>query len=156
MASPTSVLSKTLQSITLTKIRELTSRRSSYETRKRNYLDKANAATDQRDRLECLLEAFKELYPGATKDRSISNIERWLTQSRYDASIPASKLAGFDQQLRGKLDIQSRKLDMAHLYAQLLTGMSPHCRDPLTRPDIPMNRVDGSARYRSLGKSPHR
>lgn len=124
MASPTSVLSKTLQSITLTKIRELESRRNSYETRKRTFLDKANASTDQRDRLASLIEAFKELYPGAAKDGALANTERWLTQSRYDASIPASKLASFDQQLRAKLDIQSRKLDMAHLYSRLLTGTS--------------------------------
>ncbi|KAK0705188.1 hypothetical protein B0H67DRAFT_374063 [Lasiosphaeris hirsuta] len=121
MATPTSVLSKTLQSITLTKIRELESRRNSYETRKRNYLNKADAAADQRDRLECLLEAFKELSPGAAKDGSLTNIERWLTQSRYDASVPTSKLASFDGRLRTKLDIQSRKLDMAHLYSRLLT-----------------------------------
>lgn len=126
MASPTSVLSKTLQSITLTKIRELESRRNSYETRKRSFFDKANASTDQRDRLASLIEAFKELYPGAAKDGALANnTERWLTQSRYDASIPVSKLASFDQQIRAKLDIQSRKLDMAHLYSRLLTGTSP-------------------------------
>jgi hypothetical protein len=125
MASPTSVLSKTLQSITLTKIKELESRRNSYEARKRDFLDKANAAADQRDRLAYLLDAFKELYPGAAKDRSLANIERWLVQSRYDASIPVSKLASFDEQLRSKLDIQSRKLDMAHLYSRLLTGALP-------------------------------
>lgn len=124
MASPTSVLSKTLQGITLTKIRELESRRNSYETRKRSFLDKANASTDKRDRLASLIEAFKELYPGAAKDGALANTERWLTQSRYDASIPASKLASFDQQIRAKLDIQSRKLDMAHLYSRLLTGTS--------------------------------
>ena len=123
MASPASVLSKTLQSITLTKIRELESRRDSYETRKRDYLDKAEAATDQRDRLAYLLDAFKELYPAAAKDTSLANIERWLAQSRYDTSIPMSKLASFDRQLRAKLDIQSRKLDIAHLYSRLLTGM---------------------------------
>ncbi|KAK3343961.1 hypothetical protein B0T25DRAFT_522006 [Lasiosphaeria hispida] len=121
MATPTSVLSKTLQSITLTKIRELESRRNSYETRKRNYLNKADTAADQRDRLECLLEAFKELSPAAAKDGSLTNIERWLTQSRYDASVPTSKLASFDGRLRTKMDIQSRKLDMAHLYSRLLT-----------------------------------
>jgi len=124
MASPTSVLSKTLQSITLSKIRELESRRNSYETRKRSFLDKANASTDQRDRLASLIEAFKELYPGAARDGALANTERWLTQSRYDSSIPASRLASFDQQIRAKLDIQSRKLDMAHLYSRLLTGMS--------------------------------
>ncbi|KAK4455574.1 hypothetical protein QBC34DRAFT_445137 [Podospora aff. communis PSN243] len=132
MASPTSLLSKTLHSITLTKIRELESRRKSYETRKREFLDKANAQTDPRDCLACLLDAFKELYPSASKDHSLSNIERWLAQSRYDAAIPASKLVSFGDHLRGKLDIQSRKLDMADLYSRLLTEwMDQPATDPL-------------------------
>jgi hypothetical protein len=123
MASPKSVLSKTLQSITLSKIRELESRHKSYETRKREYLAKADAAADERDRLACLLEAVRELSPTASKDAGLNNLQRWLDQSRYDASIPISKLVSFNHQLRAKLDIQSRKLDMAHLYSRLLTGM---------------------------------
>jgi hypothetical protein len=123
MASPKSVLSKTLQSITLSKICELESRHKSYETRKREYLAKADATGDERDRLACLLEAVRELSPTASKDASLNNLQRWLDQSRYDASIPISKLVSFNHQLRAKLDIQSRKLDMAHLYSRLLTGM---------------------------------
>ncbi|KAH6847993.1 hypothetical protein B0I37DRAFT_309519 [Chaetomium sp. MPI-CAGE-AT-0009] len=121
MASPTSVLSKTLQSITLSKIRELDSRHKSYEDRKRSFLAEADAAVDNRDRLACLLNAVKELSPAATKDASLDNIQRWLDQSRYDASIPMSKLDSFSRQLRARLDIQSRKLDTAHLYSRLLT-----------------------------------
>ncbi|KAK4119982.1 hypothetical protein N657DRAFT_649554 [Parathielavia appendiculata] len=121
MASPKSVLSKTLQSITLSKIRELESRHKTYEARKREYLAKVDAAADERDRLACLIDALRELSPAATKDVSLSNLKRWLDQSRYDASIPVSKLASFNRQLRAKLDIQSRKLDMAHLYSRLLT-----------------------------------
>ncbi|KAL2133169.1 hypothetical protein VTI74DRAFT_2805 [Chaetomium olivicolor] len=121
MASPKSVLSKTLQSITVSKIRELESRHKSYEARKREYVAKADAAADERDRLACLLEAVKELYPPAAKDAGLNNLQRWLDQSRYDASIPLSKLASFNRQLRAQLDIQSRKLDMAHLYSRLLT-----------------------------------
>ena len=156
MASPTSVLSKTLQSITLTKIRELESRRNSYETRKRSFLDKADASDDQRDRLERLIEAFKELYPGAAKDGSLANIERWLTQSRYDASIPVSKLASFDEQLRGKLDIQSRKLDMAHLYSRLLTGTNSINPPLVLVSNIIGPRMDGPADRGSLGKPTRR
>ncbi|KAL2160272.1 hypothetical protein VTH06DRAFT_1445 [Thermothelomyces fergusii] len=132
MATPKSVLSKTLQSITLNKIRELESRRKSYEDRKRVYLAKADATADERDRLACLLEAVKELCPGASKDAEFKNVQRWLDQSRYDASIPASKLDSFSRQLRGKLDIQSRKLDLAHLYSRLLTEwMDQPVTDPL-------------------------
>lgn len=122
MASPKSVLSKTLQSITLSKIRELESRHRSYESRKRGYLDRADASADERDRLACLLDAVRELCPGAATDGALSNIERWLDQSRYDASVPVSKLVSFSRQLRGKLDIHSRRLDMALLYSRLLTG----------------------------------
>ena len=129
MATPKSVLSKTLQSITLSKIRELESRHKSYEDRKSEYVAKADAAADERDRLACLLEAVRELYPAASKDAGLNNLQRWLDQSRYDASIPTSKLASFNHQLRAKLDIQSRKLDMAHLYSRLLTGM-PLCAVP--------------------------
>ncbi|KAL2185352.1 hypothetical protein L209DRAFT_733219 [Thermothelomyces heterothallicus CBS 203.75] len=132
MASPKSVLSKTLHSITLSKIRELESRRKSYEDRKRVYLAKADAAVDERDRLACLLEAVKELCPAAWKDAEFKNVQRWLDQSRYDASIPVSKLDSFSRQLRGKLDIQSRKLDLAHLYSRLLTEwMDQPVTDPL-------------------------
>jgi hypothetical protein len=142
MASPTSVLSKTLQSITRTKIRELESRRQSYEARKRQYVAKADAAANEQDRLACLVEAVAELYPAASKDGSLTNLQRWLEQSRYDASIPVSKLASFSRQLRAKLDLQSRRLDMAHLYSRLLTGMLSLCLtptgpSPASRPPAP-------------------
>lgn len=146
MATPKSVLSKTLQSITLSKIRELESRHKSYENRKSEYVAKADAAADERDRLACLLEAVRELYPAASKDAGLNNLQRWLDQSRYDASIPISKLASFNRQLRAKLDIQSRKLDMAHLYSRLLTGMPlavPACVE--TKLLMHECRVDGSA-----------
>lgn len=124
MASPTSVLSRTLQSISLSKIRELDSRRNSYEARKRDFLDKAHAASDPRDRLSFLLNGYRALSPKASTDRSLDNLERWLAQSKYDASIPESRLASFDHQLHAKLDVESRRLDMAHLYSRLLTGES--------------------------------
>lgn len=134
MASPKSVLSATLQSITLSKIRELESRHKSYEARKRDYLARADAAPDERDRLACLLEAVRELYPAAAKDAGLDNIQRWLDQSRYDASIPVSTLVSFNAQLGAKLDIQSRKLDTAHLYSRLLTGMSSPWRGSQLHP----------------------
>ncbi|KAK0673475.1 hypothetical protein QBC41DRAFT_126027 [Cercophora samala] len=121
MASPTSVLSKTLQSITRSKIRELESRHKSYEARKCDLLAQVDAGTDERDRLNLLLDAFQELYPGALEDESLHNVKRWLAQSRYDGSIPVSKLLSFGRELREKLDHQSRKLNMAHLYSRLLT-----------------------------------
>ncbi|KAK4190306.1 hypothetical protein QBC35DRAFT_542418 [Podospora australis] len=136
MASPKSVLSKTLQSITLSKIRELESRHKSYEDRKLAFLTRVDAASDERDQLAILIEAFRELDPGAHDDPSLANVERWLSQSRYDASIPVSKLASFGRQLRLKLDHQSRKLDMAHLYSRLLTEwMDQYSAQPAPAPN---------------------
>ncbi|KAL2009640.1 hypothetical protein VTN00DRAFT_5447 [Thermoascus crustaceus] len=86
-SSPTeSALSQTLQSITLTKIRELEKQRHAYDTRKNQIL-----------------------------------AERWLDQARYDSSIPDHVLRSFEEQLRSKLEIQSRKLSLADLYSRLLT-----------------------------------
>lgn len=147
MASPTSVLSKTLQSITRSKIRELESCHKSYEARKSDLLAQVDAATEEQDRLSLLLDAFRELYPGAHGDVSLHNVERWIAQSRYDASIPVSKLMSFGRELREKLDHQSRRLNMAHLYSRLLTGKHTSLLLPPLFCDIWSNkqsRMDGS------------
>lgn len=136
-----SVLSRTLQNISLSKIRELDSRRLSYESRKQAFLDKAHASSDPRDRLSCLLAGCKELAlgRGSSADHSsqLDNIERWLSQSKHDASIPESKLASFDSQLRSKLGVQSRRLDMAHLYSRLLTEWMEHSSSSSPSPSSP-------------------
>lgn len=121
MASPTSVLSKTLQSITVTKIKELEKQRSTYEARKSSFLAHAGACNNPHDRLSRLLDGVKELYPAAMKESSLLNIERWLDQSRYDCSISQAMLQSFEGQLRKKLDVQSRRLALADLYSRLLT-----------------------------------
>ncbi|RHZ64481.1 hypothetical protein CDV55_100861 [Aspergillus turcosus] len=72
MASNAS-LSHTIQSLTVSKIREL-----------------RNCGTPIR--LKHLLVGTKELYPGASRDVTIGHIERWLDQARYD-SRPRRKLS---------------------------------------------------------------
>lgn len=150
MASPQSVLSKTLQSITLSKIRELEWRQKSYEDRKRDYVAKADAAADERDHLACLMEAVKEL--SGSRNTGLANFQRWLDQSRYDASVPMSKLASFSQQCRDELDIQSRKLDMAHLYSRLLTGMPALAVSLAQRLTYRRCRMDGPAGHRAVAR----
>lgn len=146
MSSSTSAsaLSQTLQSITLTKIRELEKQRHAYETRKAQVLAEADRTGSQHDRLALLLAGVNELIyninvnnnksaPSSTdskakaqakaqaKDPVIANIQRWLDQARYDSSIPKHVLRSFEDQLRSKLEIQSRKLSLADLYSRLLT-----------------------------------
>ncbi|KXH28474.1 hypothetical protein CNYM01_10585 [Colletotrichum nymphaeae SA-01] len=120
--SSTSVLSKTLQSITGTKIRELEKQRTQYESRKAKILQEAEEHTDQGDRISCLLRGVKELYAkGRDNDPSVDNIDNLLAQSKYDTSVPPSMLQSSEDLLRSKLDVQSHKLSMAHLYSRLVT-----------------------------------
>ena len=125
MAPPNSVLSKTLHSITLTKIRELSKLRGKYEHRKQAVLDRADAAPkdDVQTRIDILLDGVEELLADNATGlgtRDVSNIELSTEQSRYDASVPGAMLAGFETQLRDRLDVQSRRLAMADLYSKLL------------------------------------
>ena len=80
MAPPTSVLSRTLHSITLTKIRELEKQISKYETRKTEILKETELKEDRRAVISNLLAGVKELYPGADADDNLKNVERWLDQ----------------------------------------------------------------------------
>lgn len=126
MPPPASVLSKTLQSITLTKIRELEKQRDKYEKSKKSVLDEAAGKKSKRDVIAHLLAGVKELYPNAPEDVTIKNIERWIHQSQYDASVSEKMLDSFEEELRTKLEFQSRKLGLADLYSRLLTEwMSP-------------------------------
>jgi hypothetical protein len=120
-AAPT-VLSQTLQSITITKIRQLQKQRAAFELSKAECLEKVdNIRHDQRKNIRVLLEAVEELDTSPATKESLSNIKRWLEQSEYDPSIPDEILYTFEEQLRSKLNIQSRRLGLAHLYSSLLT-----------------------------------
>ncbi|PYI01102.1 hypothetical protein BO78DRAFT_328444 [Aspergillus sclerotiicarbonarius CBS 121057] len=121
MPPAASALSQTLQSLTQSKIRELDKRRRSYEARRLAILEAASATQDPRQRLRHLLDGVKELYPSASTDSTMANIERWIHQSSYDSSIPPTKLGEFETQLLTRLNAQSRKLDLADLYSRLLT-----------------------------------
>jgi len=126
MVAPTSGLSKTLQTLTLTKIGEIDKQRKKYETKKQEILLKTDGTIDQRQRVSCLLSGVKESIPSASFDRSLSNIRRCLDQSSFDGSIPLEMLESFEKQLREKLENQSCKLSLANLYSQLMTDwMSP-------------------------------
>ncbi|WQF84539.1 hypothetical protein CDEST_09553 [Colletotrichum destructivum] len=123
MSHSASILSKTLQSITVTKIRELEKQRAQYETRKSAVLVDADRHLDQGERISCLLGGVRDLYRSG-KDNNVGvvdNTEMLLAQSRYDPSVPAHMLRSCEGLLRSKLDVQSHKLSMAHLYSSLVT-----------------------------------
>lgn len=122
MGPPTSGLSQTLQNLTRTKIHEIDKQRKKYEDKKQNILAEADKLEgDQCKVVTHLLSGVKESIPGAKSDAQLSNIRRWLDQSRYDASMPRALLDSFEKQLRAKLDNQSCKFSLANLYSHLMT-----------------------------------
>lgn len=122
MAPPTSILSKTLKSISVTKINEISKQRAKYEQRKDAVLaEAAKHADDPHRRIARLLRGVEDLYPAGDNDTKVDNVKFWVQQSKFDASVPSGILASCEELLRGKLEVQSRRLALAHLYSRLVT-----------------------------------
>ncbi|KAF4229982.1 hypothetical protein CNMCM8980_004589 [Aspergillus fumigatiaffinis] len=98
MAANTALL-QTIQSLTLSKIRELEKLRNTYQSRKSEILRVSAACDDRVDRLTRLLAGTKEI-------RLVNSLE----DDR-----------GVEETLISKLDAHGRKLRLADLYARLLT-----------------------------------
>lgn len=111
MASSGGVFSQTLQSITDTKLAELSKNRSLFEKQKTALLIALQAETDQKKRLQLLLDGVKESFLvksvkrkfgdrdsggsgrvpiGSTNNPGLeillNNVHRFLDQARYDSS----------------------------------------------------------------------
>ncbi|KAE9364307.1 hypothetical protein N431DRAFT_431187 [Stipitochalara longipes BDJ] len=122
MSSSTAALSRTLQNITLTKIRELEKQRKAYAQSKNAVLAAAKKVDDNpRAKIAILLKGVEELNPSASSEIDLSNIRRWLEQSHFDSTIPETTLHQFEEQLRSQLHVQTRRLDLVALYSRLLT-----------------------------------
>jgi hypothetical protein len=124
MASSQSVLSETLQSITVTKISELEKQRNEYTSIKQKIFQSIeDESKDVRVRVSMLIKGVENLRErkDLNYNHELHNIARWLEQSTFDPSVPETKLLGYEKQLRSRLDRGSRQLDLAHLYTRLLT-----------------------------------
>jgi hypothetical protein len=121
MASSFLALSQTLGGITHTKITELGKQRTIYESRKDKILGQANQENDRVARINFLLEGVESLNPEAFKSPTVKNIKHWLSQSKYDVSVPAEFMQSHEELLRSHLEVPSRKLALGHLYARLIT-----------------------------------
>ncbi|KAL4916448.1 hypothetical protein BDW62DRAFT_212003 [Aspergillus aurantiobrunneus] len=121
MAPKASALSQTLESLTLSKIRELEKQRSTYEDRKYWILEEAERQPDLFSRVNFIQNGTQAIHPDASKDVTVGNIQRWLDQHRFDPSVTDEMLRGYESELRSRLDAHSRKLRLADLYSRLLT-----------------------------------
>ena len=137
MSASSSVLSETLQSITVTKIRELEKQKDSYDTKKTAALDSPDAKSDSvRKRLAALYKAARD-NKGLIDLRSnpeLSNSLLWIKQSLHDPSVTDAKLLEVEKNFVSRLDQNSRKLDLAHLYSRLLTDWIKST--PETEPEL--------------------
>lgn len=121
MSSSTAALSRTLKSITITKIAELEKQRKSFAARKHALLEAAKQdEPNKRQKVLRLLKGVEGLDLPSSSEVSLPNMKRWLDQSCFDDSIPEEMLQSFDEQLRSQLHIQTRRLDLADLYSRLL------------------------------------
>ncbi|KAK1148124.1 hypothetical protein N8T08_010763 [Aspergillus melleus] len=120
MAPIQSALSETLRSLTQSKIRELEKRQQAYESNKSSLLQAADRLTDIQGKIAHLLSGVRALFPQTARDPVITDIERWLSQARYDSSIPLEKLVSIQNQLISRLDVNSRRLGLADLYSRLV------------------------------------
>jgi len=146
MSSSGGVFSQTLQSITDTKLAELSKKRNYFEDQKTALLKEVHAETDQRQRLRLLLNGVKESFQAQAKSAKrkrddhlgakssritgtgnprlevlLNNLQKFLDQARYDPSISPKLLQDWEQSLTKELDIQSLKYQYATLYGQLVT-----------------------------------
>lgn len=152
MTTNANFLSQTLQSITNTKMREQAKRRDTFEARKTEVLKQADAAEDNRARLDTLLSAFKDLSVSnrgvyrVAEDREnhASNVTRYLEQSRRDPSVSETIIQKFEQNFRKKLDQESQRFNFADLYYRLLGEWTDADSKPLQQSEKREEELGGS------------
>lgn len=152
MAGESSFLSQTLQSITLTKVREQSKRRKAFEARKTQILETADAAPDEHAKLQALLSGFKEHSSGnkgvwyIRNDRknTIENMGRYLEQSYRDPSVSSAILHQFGEDLRQKLNQESERFNFADLYYRLLAEWTGANNKPIADSEEKEEDLGGS------------
>lgn len=128
MAPSASNVSKTLRTVTLIKIQELSKQRAQYESRKDAVLAAAAAPSlTQQERIRILAKGVEELVyrDGDRKLRDagrdkMEEIDKRLDRSVWDASVPAALLDSHEAFARSELDVKSRRLSAAELYSRLV------------------------------------
>jgi hypothetical protein len=131
MSSPASVLSRTLQSFTNTKVREIGKQRKWFESRKAKILQDVDSADGRQIRVRFLLTGLEslarsgvglsKLWSTDSNESLLGNIRRYLDQSDYDSSISDAMLQRFERDLTTRLNQQSHQFDYADLYSRLLS-----------------------------------
>jgi hypothetical protein len=141
-----SAFSDTLQSITTTKLSELSKKRATFEARHTEAISSLQAQSDPLARLTILLASVKHCFNIDTKtnatarrnrpnseerqpEEDLVRLERFLEQAKFDPSLTDRMLHKWEETLIHHLDVQLRRYEYATLYGQLVTEwLSPDKR----------------------------
>lgn len=137
------VFSETLQTITTTKLTELSKKRALFEQQKSTLLSTAVAEADQKKRLRTLIDGVNQVFfeysPSAVKrgrhvispvtvethhpglGELLKNLTRFHNQALYDPSISPKLMQNWEDSLTKRLTVQSLKYQYASLYGELVT-----------------------------------
>ncbi|KAF1840745.1 uncharacterized protein K460DRAFT_321174 [Cucurbitaria berberidis CBS 394.84] len=153
-----SVFSETLQTITTTKLEELAKQRIAFEEEYTALLATVKAEKEPLKRLLLLVDGTKSCLgiktsstrckDGRSGRRVISgntpleidlkNLDRFLEQARFDPSVSAKVLEGWEKTLLQYLSVQSTKYQYADLYGKLVTEWLSSEKDSPVDGDIEM------------------
>lgn len=138
-----SVFSGTLQTITNTKLEELSKQRASFTEQHATLLSAAKAEQDPLKRLNVVADGTKlclgvktaahkdggdrpgSVITGETRngrlETDLRNLDRFLDQARFDPSVSLDVLQDWEQKMLGYVTVQATKYQYADLYAKLVT-----------------------------------
>ncbi|KAI1275711.1 hypothetical protein F5Y07DRAFT_389601 [Xylaria sp. FL0933] len=121
MAYPSSALSPTMKSMLSAKVREVDMQRDICKSQRQMGLStRVQDPDDARQRISDLLIEVKLLCgPELSRDPTCQAIERWLQRSTNVAS--SSQPRQYEAFLKWKLEIQSRKFDMASIWCRVMS-----------------------------------
>jgi hypothetical protein len=138
-----SVFSGTLQTITSTKLEELSKQRTAFNKQHEALLSAAEAEKDPLKRLIAVTDSTKlclgvktathtgggglpgRVISGGTRngqlETDLKNLDRFLDQARFDPSVSPDILEEWENKMRRYVTVQATKYQYADLYAKLVT-----------------------------------
>ncbi|KFY84773.1 hypothetical protein V500_08999 [Pseudogymnoascus sp. VKM F-4518 (FW-2643)] len=148
MAS-TDVISQVLDSITSTKLQELSKLRANFELGKAELLELVNAEEQQSKKVLLLLERGEKLCTledlGGDTVFSAESIRCFIKQAQHDPSVSVRLQKEWEVDLRRRLDVNSLRFEYAAMYGNLVTEW-------LENPLINKNDTEGAS-YQEVGRA---
>ncbi|KFZ07473.1 hypothetical protein V501_06425 [Pseudogymnoascus sp. VKM F-4519 (FW-2642)] len=148
MAS-TDVISQVLDSITSTKLQELSKLRANFELGKSELLQLVDAEEQQSKRVLLLLEGGEKLCTledlGGDTAFSAESIRCFIKQAQHDPSVSVGLQKEWEVDLRRRLDVNSLRFEYAEMYGNLVTEW---LENPLVNKD---DKDDAS--YQAVGRA---